>query len=193
MFNLQKTLILEGHGSTSSTATSIIILIALVVFTFWCLYFMRKNRHRLDEPKFISYYGSLYVPAWADYGPTLLIPFFFCLRRLLTATIVVWITVNFYVQVIFLSWLCLFMTAWSLETLPMDNKTSNFVFIFNEHVVLFACDFLLVFSDYVTNYISRYNLGFLYLAFFYLSCAVNVYLMLYTGVKNAKIWYAHKK
>ena len=102
MFNLKYTFTNEDFGSTSNTIASSLMLVLLVSFMIFSFFFMRKNRNKLEEPTFIQRFGSLYEPILTGNEPALLVPFIFCLRRLLIALIIVYITINAYLQIVLL-------------------------------------------------------------------------------------------
>ena len=94
MFNLKASIQADDFGASTTVSIGMILfLIGFMVFSFT---FLRKNRHRLNEKSIINKYGALYEPAWPDYKPTLMLSFYFCLRRLITAAIIVWISDNAY-------------------------------------------------------------------------------------------------
>ena len=92
MFNLRESYFDPELRDEAEAATSATMLALLTCFTIFTYFFLRNNKHRLHEPKFQSNYGSLYIPGRPDYDPTQLIPFLFCLRRLVTGVIIVFMT-----------------------------------------------------------------------------------------------------
>ena len=75
----------------------------------------------------------------------------------------------------------------------MDSEPNNVLFCANEIFVLMSCDMILIFSDYVTQSIDRYYLGYFYLSIFYTSVAANI-LVLSRILKNKiKLWWAERK
>ena len=111
----------------------------------------------------------------------------------MTGLIIVFVTQHFYLQIVLISQINMFMAAWALTYLPMDSRTANLLFCFNEFFLVFSCDMLLIFTDFVGSHISRYYLGYLYLSGFYLSIFFNLGCMVDSYVKRLKRWKELKK
>ena len=75
----------------------------------------------------------------------------------------------------------------------MDSQINNAIFIFNEHFILFACDFVIIFSDYTPSITERHKLGYFYIAFILLSIAVNLVLIIYIVIIDIKNWLRLRK
>ena len=86
-------------------------------------------------------------------------------------------------QIVLITWLNLFMSAWALRNLPMDSDIGNLLLCFNEFFIVLSCDLLIIFTDFVPDYVNRYYLGYIYLSLFYASIAFNVACMLNVYLK----------
>ena len=84
------------------------------------------------------------------------------------------------------------MTTWGLATLPMDSATNNWLFLYNEFFVLFACDFVLVFTAYTSerdlnkDIEYKYEIGYLYIGIQLASALINIVLLVIIIVLDLK-------
>lgn len=80
-----------------------------------------------------------------------------------------------------------------MSTLPMDSMPNNVMFCANDLFVLFSCDMILIFSEYVPSSVDRYYLGYLYLSIFAILFTTNVTMMILEFKKKFQEWRANKK
>lgn len=82
------------HGyDLMNLSFSIFALIALVAFSFFVLIFMEKNKGKLSKPEFMAKYGALYVTVEYDsHKEALKYGWYFCIRRLAFAAIIVFLS-----------------------------------------------------------------------------------------------------
>ena len=75
----------------------------------------------------------------------------------------------------------------------MDSRENNILYCANEIFVLMSCDMIIIFSDFVPTPTDRYWLGYFYLAIFYISVGVNVFVLGRIIKNKVKDWYANRK
>ena len=194
MYYLKFTFNKEEYASTYNTVISIIFLLIMSIFAFFCYKFMHWNAELLSTNKFKKSFGSLYLPGECyDHKGVLLLPFLFCLRRFATAVILVWVSERIILQVFLVSTISLCHSIWAVKTQPMDSTISNAIFIFNEYFMMFSCDFVLIFTDYTSTVTSQHTMGYVYIGLILLSIAVNVTFLVTIFVIDTKTWFHLKK
>ena len=194
MYYLKFTFTKEEYASTSNTVMSIIFLLIMSIFSFFCYKFMHWNAELLSTKKFKKSFGSLYLPGECyDHKGVLLLPLLFCLRRFATAVVIVWFSEAVILQVFLVSTISLCHSIWAVQTQPMDSTLNNAIFIFNEYFMLFACDFVLIFTGYTHTVYSQHAMGYVYIGLILLSIAVNVTFLVTIFVIDAKTWFSLKK
>ena len=74
----------------------------------------------------------------------------------------------------------------------MDTPENNRLYSFNELAVLLSCDMILIFSDYVPSAVNRHNLGYMYLAIFYITASINLGVVVRKFFQKTKRWFAER-
>jgi len=132
-------------------------------------------------------FGSLYIGVKPDNDDNaLMLQYFkyFCLRRLAFAGLVAFGQDYLVFQVMLMTHLCLFMSAYAIVKKPMEVYLNNLVFIGNELFLLFSSYFILTFSLYVPALQIRYDFGFAYLVIFGLTTAWNITLLMILVIRD---------
>ena len=112
----------------------------------------------------------------------------FLLRRLLFAAVIVFCGFSLVLQVILADILSTLLLIYFIVAKPMVDIWSNAMQILNELVVLVCVWSMFLFSNYVPNVETRYDLAYLFLYFVAADMVLNVLYLVLTVVK--KIYYA---
>lgn len=165
----------------------LLILIGLysIAFVVFSWKFLRAKKERLGDPAFRRHYESLYTNV--DYlNPSALS--FTCaylIRRMLYAAVI-----NFgdlcpiSVQLLLAQILSTCLLVFYLRVKPMYQFTGNLLEISNELTISVSLWLLLLFSDFVVDAETRYDLGYGFLYLCGASVALNVLVFLFTVIKQ---------
>ena len=72
---------------------------------------------------------------------------------------------------------------------PYDTRVQNFLSIFNETIILLASYELFLFTEFVLDDERRYEQGWVFLSLIMFSVAINFSVMIFRGIKMAKLKY----
>ena len=144
----------------------------------------------LHNEQFRASYGSLYSKVEIyKHAEALKFTFYFCVRRMINATIIAFLQSSIVFQVLVLVQVALVMTTWAIKTKPMIDTASNLVFITNELLILLSSYLVLLFSGYVPSVEQKYQFGFMFISIFLIESAFNLLVFIYsTGKDMIKSW-----
>jgi len=91
------------------------------------------------------------------------------------------------IQIYVIVYTNLFVACWHVYSWPMTDRLNNFIYFFNEGVLLLFSYYIFLFSDYSLTAERKYSFGYLYLGVLALSFFVNFFtigVMYYLSVKK---------
>ena len=109
-------------------------------------------------------------------------------RRFFFAWVIVYCGSSIVLQVALVEFLSTILLAYYLSVRPMVDRVNNFTQVFNEIVVLLCQWLMFHFTDFVTDPIVRYELGWYLLYLVATNVAVNLLVLIY--VISNKIYLA---
>ena len=134
-----------------SSAFSIGLLIASVIFPFLIITLLLKCFDKLDSETVSARIGSLYEGLRIKSKWALMYNSFFIGRRLIFAFIIVLLKEYQALQVIFFFYQCLAVFVYIIHAKPFDDSQLNKIEFFNEACILITAYHLLVFTDFIPD------------------------------------------
>ena len=141
----------------------VLTLIYLVAFPCISLYFLLKNKSRLETTTMIQKYGSLYQNVDPSRPNALWFTTYFCIRRLVFAVLICLLIKSLVLQIILADFTILAMLIFYVSNFPMKDNLNNFIQIFNEIAVILLLQFTLMFTDFVADPVTRHSYGYYFL------------------------------
>ena len=143
---------------------TLIILFGLFYFPYYAIQKMRWNHHFLNDPKFKAAYGTLYtdVEFIGNYR-AMFWTGFHCIRRLVLAMSIAWLSMCTVFQILIIVQSSLVLACYTFSVNPMRSFGHNFLNNSNEAFILFAAYYILLYSNYNTDFKLRVTLANIYL------------------------------
>ena len=148
LYNIKASWQKDSHsGDKLSAIIALIFIIAIISFTRWTLYILHKQKGQLDSSSFKSKFGELIADLKSDekYGT-----FFFLLRRLVVAVIIVNLQGYGYFQIMFLAYQQTAQIIYIGLMRPYEARL-NEQHLVNEYLVMVCIYHLFWFTDWVTT------------------------------------------
>jgi len=98
----------------------------------------------------------------------------FCARRLAFAFAIVFLDQILSNQIYVSMFTTLGMASWHITYLPMMDRWNNFVYLFNELVLLVLTYYIFLFSGYLPTLEQKFMFGYVYLGVLAFSFVVNI-------------------
>lgn len=137
-------------NGAQNLVTAILTLLGLIAFMVFSYFFMHRHKDDIAKKGFKASFGTLYQNVEIYNQPAgLNFTVLFCARRLAFAFAIVFLDQILTNQIYVSVFTTLGMASWHIAYLPMMDILNNFVYIFNELVLLFLAYYIFLFSGYV--------------------------------------------
>ena len=175
----------------STVFSSIVLVSVLTGLCIFVLNFLTKNHNLVEDRDYQKRFGAFYTnieiynkPMAAYYS------FIFLAHRLLMAITITCMGKLLVLQVFLMTHFNLALLSWLLTVKPMDTQYKNLLEIINANLVLFIGYFSFCFSDYVTDPIAKYQIGYFYIA---VIIGFFVFNLAFQAVFAIKEYYVYKQ
>lgn len=141
----------DSDKTTTTLATSIVILLYITFLPIFILFFLRVNHQKLKLEEFNSRYGSLYLSIDRSQKNSIFLNVIFLIRRLGLVITVTFLRNTPSFQMIYL-WLTSIATIiYLIKVQPMEDQSLNNFEMVSESCVLLCTIVLSSFTDYNTE------------------------------------------
>jgi hypothetical protein len=155
-------------GEIISTYSAIIVGGVFAIFFVTTPVFLYRNFKNLGHPVVKRPWGAIYsevkIEKWSLFYPNILMA-----KRIIFAVIVMYLTMNGFIQVLFVQYFSMFCLIYLNLTRPMSNPVTQLFEVVNEVMVILLSYALMMFNDYLYPD-QREWMGW------YLCVAVGIYL-----------------
>lgn len=132
----------------------------LPVFSFK---YLKDHREELNDPQFITAFGTLYTNLITDKTSAYIMPCIFCVKRLLIALATVFMQDFILMSIYIYSFSSLFSIGYIIRKRPMKSQTMNRMEQVNEWALYITSLFMFLFTEWIPDISTRYTLGYIFM------------------------------
>lgn len=173
-----------SYGYYINNYSAMVYFVAICVFPFFQLIFCLKYYDSLQDPEVKKKWGMLYDGNNLESRGFVFYNFWFLMRRLMLAFVLVFIKEILFVHIASLVFQTVVAVIIMGSTKPLDFNQANKMESFNEIMILFIMYALMCLTDWQTDEEMRVYAGQMMQAFVLIHVGVNLSLMVYNNIDD---------
>ena len=186
-----------GDEQALHSGLAIITVIYIVLFPVFSLCFVLRNFKHLQKPIMRNKYGSFYQNVDPTRKVALRFTFYFCLRRVVFAMVICFMTHSLVFQVMVADFAILALLSFYTRIKPMKDELNNTVQIFNEIAIIVLLQFMFMLTDFTEDPVERHDYGYYFLYYVATLIGINICILIASIVieirRACRRWIARRK